>query len=343
MAMASNQGDPDGQNNDRGGFLAIPGKGRIQNDTLAFFERLGLDPVRARGGRAYDGTMRGIDGISVNFLPSRDIATGLRQGTIHIGVTGEDLLSELNDSRADTSVAIAMPLGFSRADLVVSVPRYWIDVDDLSDLEEVAVAFRARHRRRLRVATKYPNLTRRFLASHGLADYRIVESLGATEGAPATGRADLISDITSSGATLAANGLKTLRNGLIMRSEAVLAISLAASWTPATLRALRHILDLAAAEHRARSVRELRFRYNSDDKDLLRLLADRFECSAPYGEAAMMIVHCPVRHLHAATVCLHKHGKEIVTAVRTDSIFERSNPFYERIRNLANFSALEGS
>ena len=123
------------------------------------------------------------------------------------------------------------PLGFGRADLVVAAPKSWIDVDTMADVEEVAHDFLARTGRRLRVATKYLVQTRAFFARHGVVDYRIVEFGGATEGAPAAGAAELIVDITTTGATLAANGLKILSDGLILKSQAQLAASLKASWT----------------------------------------------------------------------------------------------------------------
>jgi ATP phosphoribosyltransferase len=121
------------------------------------------------------------------------------------------------------------------------VPEPWIDVDTMADLDDVAAAFRPQHGRRLTVATKYIAVTRRFFAGHGIADYRIVESLGATEGAPASGTADLIVDITSTGATLAANGLKVLSDGVILKSEAHLVASRAAAWDARQKKALAAI------------------------------------------------------------------------------------------------------
>ncbi|PLX46049.1 MAG: ATP phosphoribosyltransferase, partial [Hyphomicrobiales bacterium] len=140
----------------------------------------------------------------------------------HLGITGEDLLDEQIEDMA-SRIRIVRKLGFGGADVVVAVPKAWLDVSDMADLDEVALAFHAGNGRRLRVATKYVNLTRRFFARHGLAGYRIVESLGATEGAPAAGSAEVIVDITSSGSTLEANYLKILDDGLIMKSQAVLA------------------------------------------------------------------------------------------------------------------------
>jgi ATP phosphoribosyltransferase len=140
-----------------------------------------------------------------------------------------------------------MPLGFGRCDVVVAVPEAWIDVATMEDLDDVAAEFRPRHGRRLTVATKYINLTRRFFAGHGIADYRIVESLGATEGAPATGAADLIVDITTTGATLRDNGLKVLGDGVILKSEAHLVTSLAAQWDARQRAALEAVLGKIGA------------------------------------------------------------------------------------------------
>ena len=112
----------------------------------------------------------------------------------------------------------------------------------------------------MRVATKYVNLTRRFFAEHGVADYRIVESLGATEGAPAAGAAELIVDITTTGATLAANALKILDDGMILRSQATLVASLTAPWGPKARQAARAILARIAASEEASKSREVRAR-----------------------------------------------------------------------------------
>jgi ATP phosphoribosyltransferase len=126
----------------------------------------------------------------------------------------------------------------------------------MSDLEEMSIAFRRLHGRRLRVATKYMKLTQRFFAHKGITDYRIVESLGATEGAPAAGLAELIVDITTTGATLKANGLKVLDDGVVLKSRANLVASRAASWTP----------ELAAMEPQlcARFVQSLRQQQGRD-------------------------------------------------------------------------------
>src|SRR5215813_1570459 len=141
------------------------------------------------------------------------------RAAVHLGVTGEDLVRE-SIPDADRRVLLIDALGFGYANVVVAVPQAWIDVRSMADLDDVATAFRLKHERKMRVATKYVNLTRAFFSTHAITDYRIVESSGATEGAPAAGTAELIVDITSTGATLAANGLKVLDDGVILRSQA---------------------------------------------------------------------------------------------------------------------------
>ncbi len=203
-------------------ILAIPSKGRLMEKTINLFADARMSIVKTGHERGYRGKIMELEGVEVAFLSASEIAANLRQGEVHLGVTGEDLLRELMDD-IDNHIEIAKRLGFGHADVIVAVPEAWLDVRDMADLDEVALAYHACHGRRLRVATKYINLTRRFFASHGLAGYRIVESLGATEGAPAAGSAEAIVDITSTGSTLTANHLKILEDGLVLRSEAVLA------------------------------------------------------------------------------------------------------------------------
>ena len=154
----------------------------------------------------------------------------------------------------EARLELLSPLGFGHANVVVAAPKAWIDVRTMADLDDVASAYRAKRGERMRVATKYVNLTRRFFAEHGVADYRIVESLGATEGAPASGAAELIVDITTTGATLAANALKTLDDGIILRSQATLIASLTAPWGANARQAARDILARIAASEEALQV-----------------------------------------------------------------------------------------
>ena len=193
--------------------IAVPAKGRLQENAARFFSRAGLELIKPRGARDYRGTIAGLAGVEVAFLSASEITELLGQGMVHFGVTGEDLVREMIPD-ADSKVILIDGLGFGHANVVVAVPQAWIDVHSMADLDDVATAFRLKHNRKLRVATKYINLTRDFFSAHGVTDYRIVASSGATEGAPAAGTAELIVDITTTGATLSANALKVIDDGV---------------------------------------------------------------------------------------------------------------------------------
>ncbi len=208
--------------------LAIPSKGRLKEKCDENFAAAGLklEQVTARGYRA---AFAGLPGVEVMLLSAGEIAAALLAGDIHLGVTGEDLLREAAPE-IEGRLALVKGLGFGFADVVVAVSNYWIDVSTMADLDDVCASYAAAHRKRLRVATKYANLTRGFFAHNGIADYRIVPSAGATEGALAAGTAEVIVDITTTGATLRDNGLKVPDDGVILKSQATLAASLTADW-----------------------------------------------------------------------------------------------------------------
>jgi ATP phosphoribosyltransferase len=203
--------------------LAIPSKGRLMEATAETLAKGGLVIERVGSDRGYRGILKGVEGVEIAFQSASEIAANLRNGKIDAGVTGEDLLREhLSADLGD--VTLAHKFDFGPANVIVAVPECWLDVATMADLDAVAIELYANHARRLRVATKYKNLTRRFFAAKGVTGYRIVESAGATEGAPAAGSADIIVDITTTGNTLTANHLRILDDGLILESRAVLAI-----------------------------------------------------------------------------------------------------------------------
>jgi ATP phosphoribosyltransferase len=210
--------------------IGVPAKGRLKDAAASLFEQAGLGLRKTGHERGYGGVVEGLPGAEIVFLSAAEIVHQLKAGRIHLGLTGEDLVRETLPD-VEGSVEFLTPLGFGRADVVVAVPDCWIDVARMADLEDVAVQFARDHGRRLRVATKYLNLTRRFFASHGVAGYRIVESVGATEGTTAAGTAELIVDITTTGTTLKANHLKLLDDGLILRSQAHLVSARSAAWS----------------------------------------------------------------------------------------------------------------
>jgi ATP phosphoribosyltransferase len=229
--------------------LAIPSKGRLKEKCDEIFAQAGLalEQVNARGYRA---RLSGLPDVDVMLLSASEIAAALLAGDIHLGITGEDLLRE-SAPEIEGRIALVKKLGFGHADVVVALSNYWIDVSTMADLDDVCAAYAARHRKRLRVATKYANITRAFFAHNGIADYRIVPSAGATEGALAAGTAEVIVDITSTGATLRDNGLKILDDGVILKSQANLAASLTAEWDAETRAACKALFARLGADFAA--------------------------------------------------------------------------------------------
>lgn len=225
--------------------LALPSKGRLKDAAIEKLGAAGFIVATPDDDRRYRARIEGREDIEIAFLSASEIARELSQGSIDLGVTGQDLVCE-GISNWQERAEIGARLGFGRADVVVAVPDAWIDVETMADLEDVAADFRQRHGRRLRIATKYWRLTQQFFSrTQGIQVYRIVESLGATEGAPAAGSADIIVDITTTGATLKANHLKILADGVILESQACLFASKTAR-DPADQKLLDEIVGAVA-------------------------------------------------------------------------------------------------
>lgn len=313
--------------------VAVPSKGRLQENAEAFFSRAGLTLTKAGGVRDYRGSIAGLDNVEIAYLSASEIAANLARGAVHLGITGEDLLRE-NIVDTDKRVAIIQGLGFGNANVVVAVPQAWIDVRTMADLDDVATGFREQHNRRMRVATKYINLTRAYFASHGVMDYRIVESAGATEGAPATGAAELIVDITTTGATLAANGLKVLDDGVMLRSQANLVASRSADWSPQARETARVILDHIASRARAGKYKEVRTRFAGCNQALLTEAHNRFGVVSPFGgptSSGMVTLHCPPAQIYALGSFLRDHGADTVSVASLDYVLDRENPLFAKL------------
>ncbi len=236
--------------------FAIPSKGRLKDNTENWLAACGFKVRQLGGGRGYTATLNGLPDVDIMLLSASEIAAGLIAGDLHLGVTGEDLIHDLS-SDAERDVCTFRRLGFGGANVIVAVPTSWLDVDTMADLEAAGAQFRTRHGRRMRVATKYLRLTRRFFATRSVGEYRLVESAGATEAAPAAGSAEVIVDITSTGATLKANGLKILSDGIILKSEAALMGSRTAVWDAEGLAPLRVLLDRVEARNEAMQTQKL--------------------------------------------------------------------------------------
>lgn len=292
--------------------LALPSKGRLKEQAEAWLADCGL-PVSA-GGRAYSASLGAMPEIDVRLLPAGEIAEALAAGEVQLGVTGEDLLREREEALEERVLMLLAP-GFGRAELVTAVPAAWLDVDSMGDLEAVAHAMLARTGRRLRVATKYAVQTRRFFARHGIVDYRIADSGGATEGAPAAGQAEVVVDITTTGATLAANHLKRLGDGTILRSQARLAAGLLARWPDASLALAGRLLSVLEARARAKMTATLVWPAEQDGQARTAL--------AGFGEdwrASGLLVRSG--EVFRAAAALADAGVGPVTATRPEYVFD---------------------
>lgn len=309
--------------------IAIPSKGRLQENTHDFFGRAGLKVLQPGGARNYRGAIAGLDTVEIAFLSASEIARELSAGSVHFGITGLDLVHE-NITDPDANVHIVTPLGFGPADVVVAVPNAWIDVETMADLGDVASDFRNRHGRRLRVATKYVTLTRAFFARHGIADYRIVESAGATEGAPAAGSAELIVDITTTGSTLTANNLKILADGVILKSQAHLVASRNADWSEEALAGARAILDRVAAEEQARDTRLVKA--SVKDRAAALAAAEKLGASEPFTttEQSVLTLLCSKKAVpDCAKILIEAGGADTVTVETLEYVFKRENRLFE--------------
>jgi ATP phosphoribosyltransferase len=313
--------------------VAVPSKGRLQENTEALFARAGLKLVKPRGAREYRGAIADLPGVEVAYLSAAEIASQLSQGAVHLGITGEDLLREMIPD-TDQRIVLIEGLGFGFANVVVAVPQAWIDVRSMADLDDVATAFRLRHDRKMRVATKYINLTRTYFSGHGIVDYRIVESAGATEGAPAAGTAELIVDITTTGTTLAANGLKVVDDGVILRSQANLVAARSAAWGAGERELARRILDRIAAQSRARGFREVRTRFPGCNDALLSEAKEKYGVFAPFGgptSSGMLTLHCPPGAVYDLASFMRGRGAETIIVAEIDYVFAPDNPLHTKL------------
>jgi ATP phosphoribosyltransferase len=208
--------------------IGIPSKGRLRKDILRIFKKNKLNLASERGKRDLLGSIKNLSNVKILYLHAREIVECLGHGSLDIGFSGYDLLKE-SEINIRNKINVVKKYGFGKATLVVAIPDPWIDVQTVADLEEIAFEFKDKKKKRLRVATKYPNLTREFLFSMGVTQFKLVSSLGATEAYPFTGSSEIITDITSTGETLRANNLRILKDGEILKSEACMMISKSSS------------------------------------------------------------------------------------------------------------------
>ena len=308
-------------------IIALPSKGRLKEQVEGWLLDCGFRLDIAGGDRGYRATLKGLPGAEIRLLSASDIAQSVDVGDVHLGITGEDLLRERGGD-VDGRIQLLRALGFGRADLVVAAPQSWMDVETMADVDDVAHAYLSRTGRRLRVATKYHTQTRAFFAAHGVADYRIVDSLGATEGAPAAGAAELVVDITSSGATLTANSLKILSDGVILRSQAQLAASLTARWRDHQLDVLTRLMSVVEARASGRNLCALRWPSDQDEAAAAAVAA-WLPLGASLRSDGVLVREADLFDVAAA---LARSSVGPVSVTRPDYVFEAQSAPVEHLR-----------
>jgi len=306
--------------------IAIPSKGRLKEKSEEWLTASGFKLRQKGGGRGYSAELKGLPGADIMLLSAREIAEELIAGNLHVGITGEDLLHDLSQA-IDDDVHVMRQLGFGGADVIVAVPAAWFDVETMADLEAAGALFRQRHGRRMRVATKYLRLTRQFFADKAVGEYRLIESPGATEAAPAAGTAEVIVDITSSGATLKANDLKILEDGVILKSQASLVGSLKADWSPAAIETLQLFSDSIEATASARDVMRI-----DSDTVIPGVLIAEFDLVLIDERSAL----CSSQKASKAARALAKIGAKTVAIATINQVFHSDNAVFENfVKNLS--------
>ncbi len=328
--------------------LALPSKGRLQEQCINFLSGCGFDVRRVGNGRQYVANLVGLDDVNVIYFRPDEIPARVEQGDAHAGITGEDLYREFGDGQP-ASFLLMPNLGFGGARLVVAVPQSWVDVATMSDLDEAAMVFHQKHGRSLRVATKFSRLTRAFFAERGIVEYSLVGSLGATEGAPAAGVADFVVDLTSTGTTLAENHLKEISGGNVLQTEACLVASLrGALWSDRAMAALEHLIEQIEARIRATSRLVLRFSVPSERAAVIRQqLTGKHGCvlsswSASAEPAAVTpsagrdfaFALCPRTGLYNVVKFLKTSGAAGIIVDRGEFIFEGSSQAFDTFKQV---------
>jgi ATP phosphoribosyltransferase len=330
-------------------LLAMPSKGTLHERAVEFLQRCGLELRRSGNGREYAARLSGAENVSVLFFRPEEIPARVEQGDAHVGITGEDLYRELGDGPPLSHLLIRQ-LGFGSARLVVAVPQSWIDVTSIDEMEEVAFIHRQKSGRSLRVATKFPRLTRAFFAENGITDYQIVESIGATEGTPSAGLADLIVDLTSTGTTLTQNHLKEIASGTVLESQACMIASLRAQfWTQAALDSADQVVDQIEARIRAAAAALVRFDLPLEQVEAVReALVSRYQCSvrpvgldmaaaapgAQFFRSVEMTAFCPRGRIHPVVTLLRSAGCFAIAVSNCEFLFDASSRTGEAFRQL---------
>ncbi len=245
-------------------ILALPSKGAIAEPTLSFLRECGLR-VENPNPRQYTGTMPTIPSVDILFQRVTDVVYKVADGTAQLGITGLDVVRE---HPHENLIVIHEGLNYGYCQLLVAVPETWLDVEGMADIADIALDLREFKRRNLRVATKYPTLTRQFLHQQGIHHFALVKAEGAIEAAPTLGYADIIVDLAQTGTTLRENHLKPLPDGIILESQACLiGHRRALRDNPAILSTVRRLLEYMDAALQGRRYFQVTANIQGDDAE----------------------------------------------------------------------------
>jgi ATP phosphoribosyltransferase len=226
--------------------LSLPSKGRLQDDALNFLAECGLSVYKLNP-RQYQAKIPALPDLTVIFQRPGDIVVSVRDGSVDFGITGIDVLEEKRGPNGDVLV-LHDALGFGHCDLMIAVPEAWSEVTRIQSLKDYSSTLD----QPVRVATKFPVLTERFLSRKNIS-HTLITAEGTLETAPTIGYADIISDLVSSGQTLQDNRLRALPDGLILSSQAALIGNKKSLKTnPDALEMARRLLEYIEAHLRAK-------------------------------------------------------------------------------------------
>lgn len=325
--------------------LALTSKGAYEDATIRFLERCGLAIWRPNP-RQYVGRVGGMPDVEVLFQRTEDIVHKVADGSVDLGITGLDLVSEYAQDQTNLHVVID-DLGFRRCELVIAVPDGWLDISTVADLADLSVDFK-RTGRTLRIATKFRNLTRDFLFQHGVNYVALVDARGALEAAPTLGYADAIADLSETGVTLRDNHLRVLEGGVILRAQACLIASRKTLRNqPEKLEAARLIIEMIEARLRTRQYRLISANvHGSSAEEVARHVTSQVETAGQQGPTIANVfpkdgagdshwfgvsIIVPAELLLSAVDHLRRAGSSGITVTSPDYVFDTCSLAYERL------------
>jgi ATP phosphoribosyltransferase len=325
--------------------FGLTSKGSYEQATIQFLDRAGLSVWRPNP-RQYVGRISELPDVEVLFQRTEDIVHKVADGSVDLGITGYDLVAEHGFDQ-DNLFVVMPDLAFRRCELILAIPEGWLDIASMADLADLSVDFK-RTGRSLRIATKFPNLTRDFLHQHGVNYFSLVDAHGALEAAPTLGYADVIADLSETGVTLRDNRLRVIDGGVILKAQAALIASLRTLKNqPGKLEAARSIIEMSEARLRSRDYRIVTANVQGNSaEDVARHVNQKVETAGEQGPTIAEVfskepsssqrwfevrIIVPSRYLLSAVDHLREAGSHGITVNSPDYVFDSCSPAFERL------------